>query len=300
MQVGDTKEWFGLNATTDKMNAIRGYTLSAGRFISPIDYESASKVCVIGSEVKKTFFGENVPALGKTIMVSQVGLKVIGVLSERGGRSDYVVIVPLSTYEASFARLTSTRGWGGFVIYARLKDPKRYDEARQKIIKILAARHGFEPKDEEAIRVRDFSERRAEINVLMLIMMVISYAIGVMTLAIGAVGVMNIMLVSVRERVREIGLRKAVGAGRARILAQFLTEALILTLIGGLIGIALGLLVVGVLMKSPLPEGFPPPAVSAGIVYSAIIVNIVVGIVAGTYPAMQAASLDPIVALRTE
>jgi len=167
-------------------------------------------------------------------------------------------------------------------------------------MKILSARHGFDPNDEEAIRVRDFSERRAEINILMLIMMVISYAIGVMTLAIGAVGVMNIMLVSVRERVREIGLRKAVGASRARILAQFLTEALILTLVGGFVGIALGFLVVGILVKVPLPEGFPPPAISAGIVYSAFMVNIVVGVIAGTYPAMQAASLDPIVALRTE
>lgn len=313
MQVGTKKQWFGLIATTAKIKDIRNYTLEEGRFISVVDEQNASKVVVIGSRVKEEFFGSSeqgtspkafflpqLPPLGAEITISGVTFKVIGVLSPRVGMSDWAVIMPISTYKTSLAALSHGMRWGNMTVYAKLRDQQSFDEAVSQVKSILSARHGFDPQDEMALRVRDFSERRAEVNLLLVILFVITYTIGIITLAIGAVGVMSIMLVNVRERVREIGLRKAVGATSGKIVIQFLAEALTIMVIGGFIGIVLGILVVGLLAKVPFPEGFPTPTLTASTIYSAIIVNLLVGVCAGTYPALQAASLDPILALRSE
>ncbi len=300
MQVEDKKRWFGLSATTEKMDDIQRLELASGRFITTVDNENASKVIVIGERVREFFFGNDTDVIGKKITMSGSTFTIIGVLQEQNTHNDWRTYIPLKTYESAISPMAERRSWGSALIYAKLKDLKRYDQAREEVRRILAARHGFEPTDEEAIRFRDFSEYRSQVNLLLLIMFTITYAIGLITLALGAVGVMNIMLVNVKERIREIGLRKAIGASRPSIGMQFLAEALILMLIGGVIGIILGVFVVGVLRELPLPEGFPVPAISAGIIYTAFAVNILVGIIAGTYPALQAASLDPIVALRTE
>ncbi len=301
MQVGDKKEWFGINATTPEMKDIRGYILEAGRFITLVDEENSSKVIVIGARVKEEFFGESgKPVLGSLIAISGKHFQIVGILAERAGFSDWAVIMPISTYKNSLAQLGHGGGWGNRVIYAKLKQQSSYEKTREEIRSMLSARHGFEADDDMAIRFRDFQERRAEANKMLIILFLITYLIGLITLAIGAVGVMNIMLVNVRERVREIGLRKAIGATIFSITAQFLAEALLLMMIGGLIGIVFGTFVVGILRQIPMPEGFPTPIVTIPTIYSALIVNILVGAIAGAYPAYVAASLDPILALRSE
>ncbi len=303
MQVGTEKDWFGLTATTSDMRELRDYQLETGRFLSPVDEKNASKVAVIGSRVKETFFGEDTGAsavVGESIVISGVTFEIVGVLAERSGRTDWSVTIPITTYQTSLAKLGQGARWGNMTIYAKLVDQREYEGAVTQVRRMLASKHGFDPADEMAVRVRDFSERRAETNVLLMIMFLITYTIGIVTLAIGAVGVMNIMLVNVRERVREIGLRKAIGASRLAITSQFLVEALTLMVMGGLAGIALGVLVVGVLRALPLPEGFPSPILTLPTIYTALIVNILVGVTAGTYPALVASAFDPIVALRTE
>ncbi|OPX23946.1 MAG: hypothetical protein B1H03_00105 [Planctomycetales bacterium 4484_113] len=300
MQVGAKKDFFGISATTPHMRGIRDYRLAAGRFFGPIDYDNCSKVAVVGCEVKNTLWGEGASVLGKQLAVSGVTFTVIGEMERRRGGSDHRVFIPLSTYEKSLARLGESRGRGNFSIYAALKNQMQYDATQTMLRRMLAARHGFDPSDEEAIRFRDFSRWRQQSQVLLLMMFIVSYFVGVTTLAVGAVGVMNIMLVSVGERVREIGLRKALGAPSGSILGQFLLEALILTLAGGFFGIVLGLTLVGLLRLLPLPEQFPTPVITANTICIAVVVNVVVGLIAGTYPARQAALLDPIVALRTD
>jgi putative ABC transport system permease protein len=166
--------------------------------------------------------------------------------------------------------------------------------------RLLAARHGYDVTDESAIRVRDFAEWRDMAKKIFGMFFAVFYTIGILTLAIGAVGVMNVMLVSVQERTREIGLRKAIGATFYVILTQFMAESLAIALIGGIMGMAVGLLLTGIMRMAPLPDTFPPPVVTATTIYIAVAVNIVVGLLAGTLPARQAASLDPIVALGSE
>lgn len=300
MQVGMKSEYFGVTATTPSMQEIRDYQVAGGRFFGLVDYDACSKVAVLGDDVRKTLWGEDAEPIGEQLSISGVTFTVIGLMPEHRGHSDHSVFIPLSTYEKSLARLGRARGRGNFSIYAALKNQMDYDTAKTMLQRTLAARHGFDPSDEEAIRFRDFSRWRQQSQVMLAMMFIVSYFVGMTTLAAGAVGVMNIMLVSVGERVCEIGLRKALGAPRAAVLGQFLLEALILTLIGGAIGIVLGLALVGVLRQLPLPEEFPTPVATVNTVCIAVVVNIIVGLIAGTYPARRAAGLDPIVALRTE
>jgi putative ABC transport system permease protein len=291
-------DWYGVVAMTPALRELRDLNAEHGRFLSPVDYEQASKVVVIGTEVAEGLWGEDVVPLGETLGISGVNFTVVGITPEDAGRMRWRVLMPLPTYETSLGQ--AGRG-GRFSITVEMKDSELYDQTVIQLRRMLAARHGFDPADEDAIRFEDFGRWRERSQAVFLAMFVVFYFVGVMTLAIGAVGVMNILLVSVRERTREIGLRKALGAPRRSVLAQFLLEALILTTIGGVIGIALGLAAVGILRQAMGEvEGFPVPVVTMTSVYAAVAVNLLVGILAGTYPARQAATVDPIIALRAE
>jgi putative ABC transport system permease protein len=295
---GGHGNWFGAAGVSEDYTKLRDYELSYGRLISVTDEETYSKVCVVGSLVVESLWEKDADPVGQQIAIGGVIFTVVGALKKSQSFNDFRVLIPYSTYESALA---PQRHGGDFTLMLLLKDPKLYEATRIQVIRMLAARHGFDPNDENAISVEDFARFRDSTVKLFSMLFILVYFVGMMTLAIGAVGVTNIMLVNVKERTKEIGLRKALGATRIKVLFQFITEALLLTVVGGLIGIAVGLLLVSAMYPiAAKTDAFPTPVVTLSSVIIAAVVNVLVGVIAGSYPASQAASLDPIASLRDQ
>jgi putative ABC transport system permease protein len=295
---GEGENWFRACGVTQDYTRLRDYELSYGRLISIVDEETSQKICVVGSNVVENLWEKDANPVGQQIAIGGVVFRIVGALKQSQSFNDFSVLIPYSTYENSLA---TQRHGGDFTLMLLLKDPKLYDATRIQITRMLAARHGFDPNDENAIRVQDFARFREETVKLFAMMFILVYFVGMMTLAIGAVGVTNIMLVNVKERTKEIGLRKALGATAGKILWQFITEALLLTVVGGLVGITLGLLLVAALYPmAAKTDAFPTPVVTISSILVAAVVNVLVGVIAGSYPASQAAHLDPIQSLRDQ
>jgi len=266
--------------------------LEAGRFFSQEDYDTWNKVCVVGATVKKDLWPDEDP-IGQTLRAYGVSFTVIG-LVERRGRSmgqepDKEVYTPLSTAQK---RITGDkRVW---VMWAQTADVRHTEEAADQIWSVLMRRHNNQPD----FTVDSQSRILQAVGRILAMFGLVLGGIGGLSLLVGGIGIMNIMLVSVTERTREIGLRKAVGAKRRHIMIQFLTEAMTLSGIGGLLGIATGaglawLVAVGT--KGDMPTKVPLWAAVLGFCFACA-----VGVFFGLYPAYRAARLDPIEALRHE
>ncbi len=274
-----------------------------GRFVTAFDDATAAPVVVLDEELAKQVFGENVDPVGEIIHISDRNVPqnyvVIGVLAAKGpmwSPTANVLILPLRTVRV---RMKQEAGSGVDFIAARVdtRVPEEREYAVAQINTILAVRRGIEPGTPEDFQVRDslaYSEEQAQlINTLTLVLSLIA---GI-SLLVGSIGLMNIMLVSVSERTAEIGLRRAMGARKTDILVQFLAEALLLSLAGGLIGFGLGVLgsqIVGNLIE----ELRGMVTVTADIIAIAVAISSIVGMVAGIYPAWRAARLQPTEALR--
>ena len=295
---GEGESWFRICGVTQDYTRLRTYDVAHGRLISIIDDETSQKVCVVGSHVVESLWMKGANPVGQQVAIAGVVFSIVGSLEQSQSFNDFSILIPYSTYDNTLA--TQRRG-GNFTLSLLLKDPALYDATRIQVIRMLAARHGFDPSDEDAIRVQDFARFREETVKLFAMMFILVYFVGMMTLAIGAVGVTNIMLVNVKERTKEIGLRKALGATAGKVLWQFITEALLLTVVGGLVGITLGLMLVASLYPmAAKTEAFPTPVVTISSIIVAAVVNVLVGVIAGSYPASQAAHLDPIQSLRDQ
>jgi len=277
---------------------VANHTVDRGRFISQIDLEHRRKVAVVGQEVVDELkLGDN--PIGKEIYIGDMPATVIGVMEERGqslGRNqDNLVFVPFDAALSLFGRNAGDK----VSLYVQTNGTDVVDETKAGIQRVLRRRHRIAKDVEDDFRVIKQDEiLRITNNFLNSVTAVVGGVVGI-ALLVGGIGIMNIMLVSVTERTREIGLRKAVGARRQDILVQFLIEAVTLSLLGGAVGLLAGW-GLGAAVASVLPGDFPParvPLWAAGLAFG---FSAMVGIFFGIYPAGKASRLDPIDALRYE
>jgi len=291
-----------VQGVTPEFAPVRNWFPEVGEFISQEHLTSRARVALLGQTVVEDLFPDNPYPLGETIKIKNIPFRVIGVLQEKGGSQfgdeDNTVIVPLTTAQT---RLFPSRSRSGeylvsFVV-VQAESKERMDAASEQIAAILRERHNIEFTDEDDFSVISQADLISVFGQITGVLTTFLGAIAGISLLVGGIGIMNIMLVSVTERTREIGLRKAVGAKRRDILWQFLLEAMTLSVIGGVLGIGVGALGAGIV--SALIEGFhavvTPQSVLLATTFSAA-----VGLFFGIYPARRASLLNPIDALRYE
>jgi len=282
--------------TTPEYLTTRSFAVDRGRFFSDLDIQRNQRVVVLGSEIAEKFFAQQDP-LGKKIRVKNTNLEVIGVLESKGAflgdNQDRTVYVPLTTMASQIVGETSPYGTGVSFISIAAQDEDSIRAAKLQIENLLRLRHQIIGEDDFSVRTqKDVLEIVGTITSGLTVLLA---AIAGISLLVGGIGVMNIMLVAVTERTKEIGLRKAIGAKSKDILWQFLIEATILSAAGGVVGTVVGItgiVIVGAV--SPLT-----PTISLGAIVLAVGVSGAIGLSFGVFPAKAAAQLDPIVALRS-
>jgi len=274
-----------------------------GTFITDADVEERSRVIVIGSDVFGKLFQPNEDPIDQTIRVNNILFRVIGVMEERGAgvggaNLDEMVFIPLTTVQDRlFRRRTVSGEYQVNVIYASVVSEDRMEAAQQQITELLRERHNISFRGEDDFVIINQSDLISIFGDILSAMTIFLSAIAFISLVVGGIGIMNIMLVSVTERTREIGLRKAVGAKRRNVLGQFLIEAVTLALIGGLLGIALG--AGGAVAATSFVDNFSA-VVGLDAIAISILFSMAVGLFFGIYPAYRASRLNPIDALRYE
>jgi putative ABC transport system permease protein len=283
---------------------VNNYVVSEGSFITNFDYGGVSRVAVLGNEVASTLFGAMDP-VGQSIRIGGRQFAVIGVLASRGtgfGTEDLQVYVPLSTFYATLSSSQAgSRGNIVNMISVQAKSSSDTQTAEQQITAILRQQHSLRPGEDDDFRVFSLASVAEQLTQVLGILQLVLAGIAGISLLVGGIGIMNIMLVSVTERIREIGLRKAVGAKRRDILVQFLIEAATLGLCGGAVGVGLGWIIVKIMSVVATNAGFAFEAVLPGYaIVLAVGVAVFIGLASGLYPAIRAARLDPIESLRHE
>jgi putative ABC transport system permease protein len=281
---------------------LRTLTIEQGSGLAQADLDASARVAVLGSETAKDLFPDSEYPIGKRIKIQGIQYEVIGVIEEQGSvgmlNPDEAVYIPLTTAQSRLYHRRTRAGEPAVdLIYAQAADETQMDSATQQIKDLLRDRHGIAYQAEDDFRVISQTDILNAFNVITGAMTLFLGAIAGISLVVGGIGIMNIMLVSVTERTREIGIRKAVGALKRDILLQFLIESLTLSLIGGILGILLGALtsqVIGQLSADLTP------VIKTGTVFLASGFAAAVGLVFGIYPAWRASSLRPIEALRYE
>lgn len=283
--------------TSPSFPEIREFEIDKGRFFSKIDQHRSNRVTVLGADLAEKLFGDTNP-VGKQLQIKNVSFQIIGLLAQKGsspGAVDYdeAALVPITTAANRLIGRNSPYGIGLTYLVASAKDGDSVEAAEFQIANLLRLRHNIVGEDDFTIRSqKDALETVGQITGALTIMLA---AIASISLFVGGIGIMNIMLVSVTERTQEIGLRKAIGATQKDILLQFIIEAIIVSVAGGLIGTGLG--VSGITLVSvitPLEAAISPTAIA-----SAVGVSGGIGLFFGVVPARRAAKLDPIVALRS-
>jgi len=278
------------------------YAVTEGVFISERDVKIKANVAILGSQTTSDLFGSASP-LGEIIRIDGRNFEVTGVLEKKGAfmaTMDDLVIIPLTTMQARILGETSARGQPVQSIAVQAVATDQIDAAIDEIASILRQRHRIREGEDDDFSIINMQEIINRMQQVLAIFQVFLGSVGAVSLIVGGIGIMNIMLVSVTERTREIGIRKAVGAKRRDILRQFLVESAMLSLSGGIVGVIIAF--VGTRLVTGINIGnYPVKApLSPDIVIIALSVAIFTGLASGLYPAFRAASLDPIESLRHE
>jgi putative ABC transport system permease protein len=274
---------------------IRDWQVVDGRFLHEGDMDSAAKVAVIGQTVARQLFG-NDEALDAVIRIRNIPFRVVGVLGAKGQTGqgtdqDDTIMIPYTTMQKRLMRITWVQS-----IVVKAVSAERVDEAQEQIILLLRQRHRLGPDREDDFNVRNLSDIAEAATTTARVMAILLGSVASISLLVGGIGIMNIMLVSVTERTREIGIRMAVGARGRDIMLQFLVEAVVMAATGGLIGIFFGVGSSEVIKQwAQWPTLIDPAIIAIAFLFSGA-----VGVFFGFYPAKKAANLDPIEALRYE
>jgi putative ABC transport system permease protein len=285
----------GISGTNEKFPDIRLWPVASGDFFTEGDVRTAARVCVIGKTVADNLFGGSDP-VGQTMRIRNLPFRVIGVLSVKGQNQygqdqDDTVILPYTTAQKKMLSIT----WIQSAMISAIS-PAATFTAQTQIEELLRQRHKLGPNQENDFTVRNLTDVAEAADQSSKIMTNLLASIAGVSLLVGGIGIMNIMLVSVTERTREIGIRMAIGARSAAIRRQFLIESVTLSIVGGILGVALGITSTLVIARTlNWPTLISPWAIFASVVFSGL-----VGIGFGYYPARKAAGLDPIDALRYE
>ena len=284
-------------------NQIRNVPIGTGRWFNDEDNSERRRVAVVGWELLKNVFPGR-PAAGSSILLNGVGFDVIGVVTKVGqdgnNGTNARIFMPIETMRNLFPlKAENSEDAISFINYRPITRDQHL-RAKQEVHKIIGRRHGFDPKLEDAFEDWDTIENSQRVGKIFDAMDWFLGVVGLVTLGLGAIGIINIMLVSVTERTKEIGLRKALGATYRNILTQFFIEGAFLTAFSGGIGLAISVAFVTLLAMLPSPEGFDTPRIVPASAVAAIASLAIAGIAAGLYPARKAALLPPVEALRQE
>jgi putative ABC transport system permease protein len=278
-----------------EIQQIRDWEIAQGRFLHEGDVDSAAKVAVVGETVVRQLFGNDDP-IDSVIRIRNIPFRIVGVLAPKGQTGqgtdqDDTVMIPYTSMQKRLLRITWVQ-----TIMVKAISSERVEEAEEQITSLLRQRHRIGPDRDDDFTVRNLSDIAEAASTTARVMAVLLGSVASISLLVGGIGIMNIMLVSVTERTREIGIRMAVGARSRDIMRQFLVEAVVMAATGGLIGIFLGIGSSQVLKQwAQWPTLISPTIVAIAFLFSGA-----VGVFFGYYPAKKAASLDPIEALRYE
>ncbi|WP_111685002.1 ABC transporter permease [Winogradskyella tangerina] len=275
-----------------------------GRFISYSDINAKRKVCVIGVDVIKGLYDKDEDPLGTYIKINGVNFMVVGTFKMANSQGDNeqdanTIYIPFTTFGQAFNRGDRV-GWMAITA----NDEVSITALKQQVFDLMKSRHKVHPDDERAIGHFDLSEQFERISGLFSILTIVGYFVGILVLASGIIGINNIMLIVVKERTKEIGIRRALGATPGMIKGQILQESLILTILSGMMGVSFAALVIwvmnAILDNAGPVENFANPSVGMQVVFVALIILIVSGLLAGLIPASRATKMKPVDALRTE
>jgi putative ABC transport system permease protein len=310
--VSEVSQWNAANRPVrgvwPEYQRFRSLTVEQGRLMSAQDELDGARVILLGAEANRQLFPGK-PVIGQPLMVAGYRYTVIGVLAKKKQNGSYgsgpdntQLFAPYSAMARDFPppeRPGVVRGYVNNIVVEPIS-PDLHEKALAQVTRIIAERHHYDPNDKEALWIWDTLQGSKFTERIFGVMTLFFGAVALLTLALGGIGVMNIMLVAVTERTREIGIRKALGATAVDIRRQFLVESAIITIVSGIAGLALGVGLCLLLRLVPLPDFVPHPVISPIAIIASLSTLTAITLLAGMYPALRAADLSPMECLRTE